>query len=79
MKKVKKKRQEIINLFKQNKPYDIKVLNGKIKSKENYSKFAFYDRLLKEEFEKNLNYKFQFDTKIHKDYVKILVEFDNKV
>ena len=73
------KRQEIINLFKQNKPYDFKVLNGKIESKENYSKFAFYDRLLKEEFEKNLNYKFWFDTKIHKDYVKILVEYDNKV
>ncbi len=36
------KRQEIINLFKQNKPYDFKVLNGKIESKENYSKFAFF-------------------------------------
>ena len=45
---------------------------------ENYSKFSFYDRLLKEELSKNLNYKFWFNTKIHKDYVKVLVEFNNQ-
>ena len=74
-----KKRANILKLFKQNKPYDIKIVKGKINREADYSKFAFYDRLLKEEFEKNLNYKFWFNTKIHKDYVKILVEFDNKI
>ena len=74
-----KKRANILKLFKQNKPYDIKIVKGKINREADYSKFAFYDRLLKEEFEKNLNYKFWFNTKVHKDYVKILVEFDNKI
>ena len=74
-----KKRANILKLFKQNKPYDIKIVKGKINREADYSKFAFYDRLLKEEFEKNLNYKFWFNSKIHKDYVKILVEFDNKI
>ena len=79
MKKVLKIKRNTLNLFKKNKPYDIKIIEGKIKKEEDYSKFAFYDRLLKEEFEKNLNYKFWFNTKIHKDYVKILVEFDDKI
>ena len=74
-----KDKETTLNLFKKNKPYDIKIIKGKIEKEADYSKFAFYDRLLKEEFEKNLNYKFWFNTKIHKDYVRILVEFDDKI
>ncbi len=74
-----KERDLILKSFQNNKPYVIKIINGKIDQKEQYSKFAFYDRLLNEEFQKNLNYKFWFNTKIHKDYVKILIEFDNKI
>ena len=73
------KKNQILKSFQNNKPYLIKIINGKIDKKEKYSKFAFYDRLLNEEFQKNLNYKFWFDTKVHKDYVKIWVEFDNNI
>lgn len=72
-------KKTILKSFQDNKPYVIKVSEGKIDEKENYSKYGFYDRLLNEELQKNLNYKFWFNTKIHKDYVKILVEFDNQV
>ena len=72
------KKEKIIETFQKNKPYLIKVINGKINEVENYSKFSFYDRLLKDELSKNLNYKFWFNTKIHKDYVKVLVEFKNQ-
>ena len=72
-------KKKILRLFKEYKPYNIKIKDGNISNKQEYSKFAFYDRLLKEELEKNLNYKFQFNTKIHKDFVKILVEYDDKI
>ncbi|MDB3873286.1 ATP-binding protein [Pelagibacteraceae bacterium] len=72
------KQEKIIETFQKNKPYLIKIINSKINEVENYSKFSFYDRLLKEELSKNLNYKFWFNTKIHKDYVKVLVEFNNQ-
>ena len=51
--KTDKDREITLNLFKKNKPYDIKIIEGRIQKEEDYSKFAFYDRLLKEEFEKN--------------------------
>ena len=72
------KQEKIVETFQKNKPYLIKIINSKINEVENYSKFSFYDRLLKEELSKNLNYKFWFNTKIHKDYVKVLVEFNNQ-
>ena len=77
--KEKEKKEIILKSFQNNKPYLIKINSGNINNKEEYSKYAFYDRLLNEELKKNLNYKFWFNTKIHKDYVKILVEFDNQV
>ena len=67
----------MLKLFQENKPYNISISKGKINRIEDYSKFAFYDRLLKQEFKKNLNYKFWFNTKAHKDYVIILVQFDD--
>ena len=73
------KKGMILKAFQDSQPYVIKVSVGKIYQEPNYSKFAFYDRLLNEEFQKNLNYKFWFNTKIHKDYVKILVEFNNQI
>ena len=72
-----KKKEVILKLFQENKPYNISISKGKINRIEDYSKFAFYDRLLKQEFKKNLNYKFWFNTKAHKDYVIILVQFDD--
>ena len=77
-KQIEEEKKIIVETFQKNKPYVIKVINNKIYQKTKYSKFAFYDRLLNEEFKKNLNYKFWFDTKVHKDYVKILVEFNQK-
>ncbi len=72
-----KKKEVLLKLFQENKPYNISISKGKINRIEDYSKFAFYDRLLKQEFKKNLNYKFWFNTKAHKDYVIILVQFDD--
>ena len=77
-KQIEEEKKIIVETFQKNKPYVIKVINNKIYQETKYSKFAFYDRLLNEEFKKNLNYKFWFDTKVHKDYVKILVEFNQK-
>lgn len=71
-------RKIIVETFQKNKPYLIKVFNNKVYQEQKYSRFAFYDRLLNEEFQKNLNYTFWFNTKFHKDYVKILVEFNDK-
>ena len=73
------KKKLILKAFQDNQPYVIKVNKGNINEKSNYSRFAFYDRLLNEEFQKNLNHKFWFNTKVHKDYVKILVEFNNQI
>jgi len=73
------KKKSILKTFQISKPYKINIEQRKIEEKENYSKYAFYDRLLNEEFKKNLNYKFWFNTKINKDNVKILIEFDDQV
>ena len=73
------KKKLILKAFQDSQPYVIKVNKGNINEKSNYSRFAFYDRLLNEEFQKNLNHKFWFNTKVHKDYVKILVEFNNQI
>ena len=56
-----KKKEVLLKLFQENKPYNISISKGKINRIEDYSKFAFYDRLLKQQFKKNLNYKFWFN------------------
>ena len=73
------KKKNILKTFQVSKPYKINIEKRKIEENEDYSKYAFYDRLLNEEFKKNLNYKFWFNTKINRDNVKILIEFDDQV
>ena len=43
------KKGMILKAFQDSQPYVIKVSDGKIYQEPNYSKFAFYDRLLNEE------------------------------
>ncbi|MEK9716744.1 MAG: two-component sensor histidine kinase, partial [Pelagibacteraceae bacterium] len=74
-----KNKKIILDIFKKNKPYIVNVKDGKITEKDNYSFYSFYDRLLLDELQKSLNYKFWFNSKHHKDYVKIIVEFDKKI
>jgi len=74
-----KNRKFILDIFKKNKPYIVNVKNGKINEKDNYNFYSFYDRLLLEELQISLNYKFWFNSKYEKDYVKIKVQFGEQI